>query len=143
MSAQTEHVALMTKIQSFWNESTMGAIVYPNMNRRTDPQAIRTGVEISHGKSNRQRADLGNPRMVHAFGIILFVVHAPTETGTLQTAAIYDTICANLDEWRTKLPDGGTIIFDTCNRQELGTKEGSFRTNIICSFRLTEFAPSA
>lgn len=130
-----EQIAITTKIQSFWIESSMGPILYPNEDVSAAPGKARTTVEIEHPQGGRTKESIGSTSRIHSLGFVTFACHLGLGSGALQAKGIADIIAAEMDELYLYTTVDDLIVFRVSSMQTLGQKENTYRVAIIVPFR--------
>ena len=130
-----EQVAIVEKVQSFWDDSTMGPIVYPNDNYVPPPGSVRTTLDIEHPQGGRTRESIGKEALIQQLGFVTFVCHLPAGGGKLRATSIADIISEQLDEAELVSLTGCKIQFRIASSSSMGVKDGTYRLAIIVPFR--------
>lgn len=130
-----EQIAIVQKVKSLWDETTMGRIVYPNDDYVPPPGSLRTTVDIEHPQGGRTRESIGSTALIQQMGFVTFVCHLPVGGGSLRAKAIGDIVSEAFDEQELVTLTGCKIQFRIASPTTLGIKDGTYRVAIIVPFR--------
>lgn len=135
---EAEQVRITQEVMSFWDESTMGPIKYPNEDIVQSVDDIRTVVEITHPTEGRKRESIGQQARIHSLGFLTFVCHLPMGLGKLKALRISDAVSARMDNAHLYTATSDLIVFRESWTSELGEKQGTYRVTIVVPFRRQE-----
>lgn len=150
MSETAEQIAILKAVKALWDVPTMGPIQYPNLGTTGTPGKglSRTTVSISHPQDGREKADIGDRKTAFSVGLLVFTIHLPLESGTLQARRIIDIIASGRQDVDPPVPGfdhltlvttvGDIVKFGLVSSQDLGPKDATHRISAIVRFRRQE-----
>jgi hypothetical protein len=92
-------------------------------------------VYVSIIDNETRRANLGNQRQFHNYGVVNCQINLPEDTGTSRLKEIMDALEAILIDRQVPIAGGGSVTFCHTRASERGTVNGWYGGSLMCEYR--------
>jgi hypothetical protein len=134
MSKETVRQTLANLIQSELAVSEPAVAIH-FANRPFNQPVNQPWVYVSIVDNETRRANLGNDRQFHNYGVVNCQISVPENSGTIRLKQIMDALEAILIDRQIPVAGGGSITLCHTRATERGSVNGWYGGGLMCEYR--------